>query len=113
MDKHEFLKTWENYSGLRLIGDEREKFLEECGLILYLDDDILEMSLKVAAQKHNFDLQYIETVGLHLRQYLHRVRYEALDGERVDDEDSQAPRRRKSTSRKKRHLTLLYGGEAG
>lgn len=102
MHKQEFLKEWEKYSGLRLIGDERERFLKECELILYLDDDILEMALKVASQKRNFDLQYIETVGLHLRQYLNRVNYETIDGE--------AKEASTSTSHTKKHLTLILGG---
>lgn len=107
MNRYSFLKIWESYSGLKLIGEERDRFLKDCDLILYLDDDILEMALKVAAQKHNFDLQYIETVGLHLRQYLHRVRYEALDGE-GEIAVEEPPRR--SGSRRKRHLTLIFGG---
>jgi len=102
MHKHEFLKKWEEYSGLRLISDERERFLKECELILYLDDDILEMALKVAGQKRNFDLQYIETVGLHLRQYLNRVNYETIDGEAEEI----SPR----NSHTKKHLTLIPGG---
>jgi len=102
MHKQEFLKKWEEFSGLRLIGDERERFLKECELILYLDDDILEMALKVAGQKRNFDLQYIETVGLHLRQYLNRVNYETIDGEA----EEASPR----SSRTKKHLTLILGG---
>lgn len=102
MEKYEFLKKWETFSGLRLIGEERERFLKECGLILYLDDDVLEMALKVAGQKENYDLQYIETVGLHLRQYLRRVQYETIHG------DAQT-RTAKRNSRN--HLTLISGGK--
>lgn len=102
MDKHEFTKKWEASSGLHLIGEERLTFLKECSLILYLDDDILEMALKVASQKHNFNLQYIETVGLHLRQYLNRLSYETIQG------DAEVPARR---SQAKKHLTLIHGGE--
>lgn len=101
MDKFEFLKKWESYSGLRLIGEERDRFLKECDLILYLDDDVLEMALKVAAQKDNYNLQYIETVGLHLRQYLHRVNYETVDGGAEIGE---------SRSHSRGHLTLIPGG---
>lgn len=107
MNRYEFLKIWESYSGLKLIGEEREQFLKECDLILYLDDDILEMALKVASQKRNFELQYIETVSLHLRQYLHRVRYEALDG-KGESAAKKIPRRH--GSRKKKHLSLIFGG---
>lgn len=103
MDKYEFLRKWESYSGLRLIGERRARFLGEVELILYLDDDILEMSLKVAAQKLNFDLNYIETVGLHLRQYLNRVHYESVDGEGDDADDS-------PQCRDKSYLTLITGG---
>lgn len=102
MDKFEFLKKWENYSGLRLIGSERDSFLQECELVLYLDDDILDMALKVAAQKRNYDLQYIETVGLHLRQYLHRLNYETIIGE------SKTSIQRGHT---KKHLTIIQGGD--
>ncbi|MBE0448719.1 MAG: hypothetical protein IBX64_11600 [Actinobacteria bacterium] len=101
MDKHEFLCRWETYSGLRLIGKERDRFLKECDLILYLDDDILEMALKVAGQKRNYNLQYIETVGLHLRQYLCRVNYEMVDG---------GVETKESHPREKSHLTLIPGG---
>jgi len=102
MNKFEFLKRWESYSGLRLIGDKRDRFLKECDLILYLDDDVLEMALKVAAQKDNYDLQYIETVGLHLRQYLNRVQYEAIEGG--------ADERHYANHRSRNHLTLIPGG---
>lgn len=104
MDKYEFLKHWESYSGLRLIGDKRTRFLGECELILYLDNDILDMSLKVAAQKHNFDLKYIETVGLHLRQYLNRVQYETVEGD-VDD------MRERPVNRDRSFLTVIPGGK--
>ena len=105
MNKYDFLKKWESYSGIRLIGNERDRFLKECDLILYLDDDILEMSLKVASQKDKYDLQYIETVGLHLRQYLHRVRYETIEGERTMENPSA------QKTPVKRHLTLISGGK--
>ncbi len=100
MTSNELLKNWEHYSGLRLIGGERDAFLRDAELILYLDDDILEMALKVAAQKRNFDLQYIETVGLHLRQYLRRLNYESIEG------DAAAPA---PSARTKKHLTLIQG----
>ncbi|MDI6816774.1 MAG: hypothetical protein QME41_06245 [Actinomycetota bacterium] len=106
MDKYEFLRHWESYSGLRLIGDKRMRFLGECELILYLDDDILDMSLKVAAQKHNFDLKYIETVGLHLRQYLNRVQYETVEGDGVSTRES-AP-----VDRDRSFLTVIPGGKS-
>ncbi|NCO66695.1 MAG: hypothetical protein COW32_02340 [Candidatus Aquicultor secundus] len=102
MNKYDFLKKWEAKSGLKLIGEERDRFAKECELLLYLDDDILEMALKVAGQKRNYNLQYIETVGLHLRQYLHRVNYETIDGEG-------APEERVTHTRK--HLTLITGGK--
>lgn len=106
MDKHLFLKKWEHHSGVRLINEERKRFLEECELILYLDDDILDMAFKVADQKRNYDLQYIETVGLHLRQYLHRVNYETIDGE-GDEEIIEEVYEQKT----KFHLTLINGGK--
>lgn len=105
MDKNLFLRKWEHHSGVRLINDERDRFLEECELILYLDDDILDMAFKVADQKRNYDLQYIETVGLHLRQYLHRVNYETIDGTGEEMED-----RQEFGSKTKQHLTLIQGG---
>ncbi|MBS3909845.1 MAG: hypothetical protein KGZ93_09555 [Actinobacteria bacterium] len=104
MDKYEFLRHWESYSGLRLIGDKRMRFLGECELILYLDDDILDMSLKVAAQKHNFDLKYIETVGLHLRQYLNRVQYATVEGDGADTHKTPIDRDRT-------FLTVIPGGK--
>ena len=104
MDKYEFLKKWQAYSGLRLIGVEREQFLKECELLLYLDDDVLEIALKVASQKNNFDLQYIETVGLHLRHYLRRVQYEVINGE------GKAPNRK---PRKRACLTLISNNVSG
>lgn len=103
MDKHEFMRKWEAHSNLRLIGDERDRFLEECALILYLDDDVLEMALKVASRKRVYDLQYIEMVGLHLRQYLHRVKYETIHGE---------GKSACSQTRDKDHLTLITGGKS-
>ncbi|HZD60580.1 MAG TPA: hypothetical protein VE439_09040 [Anaerolineae bacterium] len=103
MDKHEFLNKWEAYSGLRLIGEERNRFLKECSLVLYLDDDIIEMALKVATQKRNYNLQYIETVGLHLRQYLRRVQYETVDG---------GAETKKSRLSKQSYLTLIPGGKS-
>lgn len=102
MNKNDFLRKWESYSKLRLIGDERNRFLEECELILYLDDDVLEMALKVASRKRVYDLQYIEMVALHLRQYLHRVKYEAIHG---DGESSC------SQAKDRDHLTLITGGK--
>ncbi|HEY3375842.1 MAG TPA: hypothetical protein VGK02_12420 [Candidatus Aquicultor sp.] len=102
MVNQEFLKLWESYSSLRLISEERDIFLKECELILYLDDDILEMALKVASQKRNFDLQYIETVGLHLRQYLHRLNYESIEGDAKEEEPQKI--------HSKKHLTLIPGG---
>ncbi|MBI4733965.1 MAG: hypothetical protein HY779_03995 [Rubrobacteridae bacterium] len=105
MDKFHFLKKWESHSGVRLINDERERFLDECELLLYLDDDILNMAFKVADQKRNYDLQYIETVGLHLRQYLHRVNYETIDGKGEEEETGF-----ETSTRTKQHLTLIHGG---
>jgi hypothetical protein len=105
MDKNIFLKKWELHSGVRLISDERDRFLEECELILYLDDDILDMAFKVADQKRNYDLQYIETVALHLRQYLHRVNYETIEGTGEEENDNSGD------SKTKMHLTLIQGGK--
>lgn len=103
MEKHDFLRKWEAHSNLRLIGDERDRFLEECELILYLDDDVLEMALKVASRKRVYDLQYIEMVGLHLRQYLHRVKYETIHGDGKSTS---------SQSKEKANLTLIAGGKS-
>jgi len=108
MDKNLFLRKWEHHSGVRLINEERDRFLEECELILYLDDDILDMAFKVADQKRNYDLQYIETVGLHLRQYLHRVNYETIEGH---GEEEFEPEMAEMASKTKQHLTLIHGGK--
>ncbi|MCL5292087.1 MAG: hypothetical protein M1548_06105 [Actinobacteria bacterium] len=67
MDPLKFLKTWERHSGLYLVGEDRQSFLEECGQILYLEPKHLETALKTARQTGTFNLKYIEAIALNVR----------------------------------------------
>lgn len=67
MDRNTFLKQWEEHTGLYLVGENREAFLEECGQLLYLDLKHLTTGLRAAGRSGTFDLKFVEAVALNAR----------------------------------------------
>ncbi len=67
MNSRTFLKAWEQLSGIRLIGEGKNRFLRDCQAISHIEPKHLVRALKTASRTGLFDIKYIEAVALNSR----------------------------------------------